>query len=119
MFRRSTNRYGDTPEPVTPYQRAAQLWDERLGSDRVQARNWRLMAVFCLALAVGFAAALIWQSAQSRITPSVVAVDELGAAQAVAHAVQPYEPTDAQITHPPARFVRPDRPPPTHPHSEP
>ncbi|ANK82060.1 MAG: conjugal transfer protein TrbF [Rhizobiales bacterium NRL2] len=106
MFRRATNRYGDTPEPVTPYQKAAQLWDERLGSARVQARNWRLMAFFCLTLATGFAGALIWQSAQSRITPYVVEVDALGAAQAVAPAIQPYEPTDAQIAHHLARFVR-------------
>src|SRR3546814_3308322 len=44
------SRYGQTPEPVTPYQKAAQLWDERIGSARVQARNWRLMAFGSLAL---------------------------------------------------------------------
>lgn len=106
MFRRSGNRYGETPEPVTPYQKAQQLWDERLGSARVQARNWRLMALFCLALATGLAAGLVWQSAQSRITPYVVEVDKLGGVQAVAPAVQPYEPTDAQIGHHLARFVQ-------------
>ena len=42
MFRRSTVRYGATPEPETPYQRAGQAWDDRIGSGRVQARNWRL-----------------------------------------------------------------------------
>lgn len=106
MFRRATNRYGDTPEPVTPYQKAQQLWDERLGSSRVQARNWRLMAFFCLVLATGLAAGLLWQSAQSRITPYVVEVDKLGGVQAVAPAVQPYEPTDAQIAYHLARFVQ-------------
>ncbi len=45
MFRRPSVRYGRTPEPETPYQRAAQAWDERIGSARVQARNWRLMAL--------------------------------------------------------------------------
>ena len=44
-FRRAVQRYGTTPEPVTPYQKAAQVWDERIGSARVQARNWRLMAL--------------------------------------------------------------------------
>ncbi len=44
IFRRSSVRYGRTPEPETPYQRAAQVWDERIGSARVQARNWRYMA---------------------------------------------------------------------------
>ena len=37
MFRRPTVRYGGTPEPETPYQRAGQAWDERIGSARVQA----------------------------------------------------------------------------------
>ena len=42
MFRRSSTRYGETPVAETPYQRAQQAWDERIGSARVQARNaWR------------------------------------------------------------------------------
>src|SRR3546814_7127043 len=64
------------------------------------------MAFFCLALATGLAAGLLWQSAQSRITPYVVEVDKLGGVQAVAPAVQTYEPTDAQIAHHLARFVQ-------------
>ena len=51
LFRRSVQRYGRTPEPETPYQRAGQLWDERIGAARVQARNWRLMAFGGLGLA--------------------------------------------------------------------
>ena len=39
VFRRSTIRYGRTPEPEPPYQRAGQVWDERIGSARVQAKN--------------------------------------------------------------------------------
>ena len=52
MFRRPSIRYGKTPEPETPYQRAAQVWDDRIGSARVQAKNWRLMAFGCLSLAL-------------------------------------------------------------------
>jgi len=44
MFKRPSVHYGRTPTPVTPYQRAGQAWDDRIGSARVQARNWRLMA---------------------------------------------------------------------------
>ena len=36
MFKRTVQRYGQTPEPVTPFQKAAQLWDERIGASRVQ-----------------------------------------------------------------------------------
>jgi len=34
-----------TPEPDTPYMRAGQVWDDRIGSARVQAKNWRLAAL--------------------------------------------------------------------------
>ena len=53
MFRRPTIRYGQTAEPVTPYQRAAQVWDDRIGSARVQAKNWRLAFFGALALSGG------------------------------------------------------------------
>ncbi|MGK9232198.1 conjugal transfer protein TrbF [Inquilinus limosus] len=105
LFRRSVQRYGRTPEPVTPYQKAAQLWDERLGSARVQARNWRLMAFGCLVLAAGLGAGVLWQSAQSRVTPYVVEVDRHGEVHAVAPAVATYQPTDAQIAWYLARFI--------------
>ena len=39
IFKRSIQRYGRTPEPETPYSRAGQMWDERIGSARVQARS--------------------------------------------------------------------------------
>ena len=83
MFKRPSVHYGRTPEPVTPYQKAAQIWDERIGSARVQARNWRLMAFGCLLLSGGLAASLVWQSTKGTITPWVVEVDHLGQAQAV------------------------------------
>jgi type IV secretion system protein VirB5 len=96
-FRRAVQRYGRTPEPVTPYQKAAQVWDERIGSARVQARNWRLMALGGLALSAALSGGLLWQSMQSRVVPYVVAVDRLGEAQAVAPADRDYQPTDPQI----------------------
>jgi type IV secretion system protein TrbF len=104
-FKRAVQRYGRTPEPETPYQRAGQLWDERIGSARVQARNWRLMAFGGLFLTTGLSAALIWQSMQSRVVPYVVAVDNLGQAQAVTPVAQDYRPTDPQIAWFLTRFV--------------
>ncbi len=81
MFKRPSVHYGRMPEPVTPYQKAAQVWDQRIGSARVQAKNWRLMAFGCLTLASGLAGGLVWQSSQGSITPWVVEVDRLGQAQ--------------------------------------
>lgn len=104
-FKRSVERYGHTPEPVTPYQRAAQVWDERIGSARVQARNWRIMALGGLLLSAGLAGGLVWQSVQSRVTPYVVEVDRLGEARSVAPAVEAYRPTDPQIAWHLGRFI--------------
>lgn len=105
IFRRAIQRYGKTPQPVTPYQKAAQIWDERIGSARVQARNWRLMALGSLTLAFGLAGGLLWQSVQSRVVPYVVEVDRLGQVRAVGPAIEPYQPTDAQIGYFLARFI--------------
>ncbi len=105
MFKRPSTHYGKMPEPVTPYQRAAQVWDDRIGSARVQARNWRLMAFASLVLAGGFATALIWQSLRGTVVPWVVQVDRLGQAQAVAPAVADFRPTDPQIAFHLARFI--------------
>lgn len=104
-FRRAVQRYGRTPDPETPYQRAGQLWDERIGSARVQARNWRLMAFGGLFLASGLSAALVWQSMQSRVVPYVVEVDRLGEARSVAPAATDYRPTDPQIAWHLGRFI--------------
>src|SRR5712672_437282 len=105
MFRRPAVRYGRTPQPITPYQKAAQVWDERIGSARVQAKNWRLMAFGSLMLSAGLAIGLVWQSARGSITPWVVEVDRLGQAQRVAPASTDYQPTDAQIAYHLARFI--------------
>ena len=104
-FRRAVQRYGRTPEPVTPYQRAGQVWDERIGSARVQARNWRLMAFGGLLLSTGLSGGLLWQSMQSRVVPYVVEVDRLGEASAVAPLKEGYQPTDPQIAWHLGRFI--------------
>lgn len=104
-FRRGSSRYSRTPEPETPYQRAGQLWDERIGSARVQARNWRLMAFGCLALALGSSAALAWQARRASITPWIVQVDRIGRLQAVGPAEAGYRPTDPEVAWQLARFI--------------
>ena len=104
-FRRPAAHYGKTPQPETPYQRAAQVWDERIGSARIQAKNWRYMAFGSLILSAGFAAALVWQSVRGTVVPWVVQIDNLGQAQTVAAATADYRPTDPQVAWHLARFV--------------
>ncbi len=105
MFKRPSAHYGKSPQPETPYQRAAQVWDDRIGSVRVQAKNWRLMAFGSLSLSAGLSGALFWQSLNGSIVPWVVQVDRLGQAQAIAPATADYQPSDPQIAFYLARFI--------------
>src|SRR3546814_14983644 len=104
-FKRTVQRYGQTPEPETPYQRAGQLWDERIGSARVQAKNWRLMAFGGLVLTIGLSSALVWQSMQSRVVPYVVAFDNLGQAQGVAPAAPDFRPPPPPLSWFSVKFI--------------
>jgi len=105
IFKRPAVHYGKTPEPETPYQKAGQVWDDRIGSARVQAKNWRYMAFGSLILSAGFAGALVIQSARGTVVPWVVQVDKLGQAQSIAPATADYRPTDPQIAWHLARFI--------------
>lgn len=105
IFKRATTAYGKTPHPETPYQKAAQVWDERIGSARVQAKNWRLMAFGCLILSCLLSAGVVWQAGRSQITPFVIEVDSLGDVRTVGPAIAAYEPSDAQIAYHLARFI--------------
>jgi type IV secretion system protein VirB5 len=104
-FKRASLRYGETPAPVTPYQKAAQVWDQRIGSSRVQAHNWRLMALGSLLLSLILAGLLLLIGRSGSATPYIVEVDPRGGARAVGPAQEIYTPSDAQIAYHLARFV--------------
>lgn len=104
-FRRPSSRFGREPTPETPYQRAGQAWDERIGSARVQARSWRLMAFAATALLSLSVLDNLRLRFGSHIVPYVVEVDRLGAARAVSPADADYRPTDPQIAWHLARFI--------------
>ncbi|MDP4540829.1 conjugal transfer protein TrbF [Qipengyuania sp. DY56-A-20] len=105
MFKRPSTRYGKTPQAETPYQRAAQVWDDRIGSARVQAKSWRYAFFGALGLSAALTGGLIWQNARGTIVPWVVEVDKLGEARSVAPADAAFRPTDPQIAFHIASFI--------------
>ncbi len=105
MFKRTSLRYGTTPPAVTPYQKAAQVWDERIGSSRVQAHNWRLMAFGCLGISIVLLGSLLWLLRSGSVVPYVVEIDRNGSARSVGPVEEQYKPNDAQIAFHLARFV--------------
>ena len=106
MWKRQQQSYGSTPVATTPYQKAAQVWDDRMGAARVQAANWRIIALLAMALSFAMAAAFVWRTSQSLITPYVVELESNGDVRAVRAAVANYDPTDAQIAHQLGAFIK-------------
>jgi type IV secretion system protein TrbF len=104
-FHRPSVRYGTTPQPVTPYQKAQQVWDDRMGSARVQASNWRLAALAATMLSTVLGLTLSALMGRSSVVPYIVEVDRLGEVRAVGPAFETYQPSDAQIAHFLARFI--------------
>ncbi|KRA66977.1 conjugal transfer protein TrbF [Caulobacter sp. Root656] len=102
---KGASRLGATPVPETPYQRAGQAWDERIGSARVQAANWRLIALGLLASNIVQSGGMIWQAARGSVTPWVVEVDRLGQTLAVGPAQRGYRPPDPVIAWTLSRFI--------------
>ena len=106
MFKRPRSKFGDTPIAETPYQKAAQVWDDRMGAAVVSAKNWRLGTFASLGLAALLGTGMIWQSAQAKITPYVVEVDETGGVKAVGPVQGHFQPSEAQIAHQLAGFIK-------------
>jgi len=104
-FKRTTLRYGETPEPVTPYQKAGQVWDERIGTARAQAHNWRLVAILCLGISLALAVGLVWLNRSGAAVPFVVEVERDGKVRTVGPVADTYKPSDAQIAYALARFI--------------
>jgi len=91
--------------PLTPYQKAGQVWDERMGLTLAHARNWRRAALANLALAALLGAGWWVQAERAVIKPYVVEISELGAPAKITALDGRYEPNEAQIGHALAGWV--------------
>jgi len=102
-----TPNYKPLEEPVTPYMKAKAEWDNRIGTARVQAFNWRLCALGSIFLSIILAFGLIYQSTKSMVVPYVVQVNSEGLAQAVGPARQAnYVPQEREIKYFLGQFVQ-------------
>jgi type IV secretion system protein TrbF len=98
--------YKPEAAPVTPYQRAADVWDQRIGDARTQAKNWRLAALLTIAYATIATAGLVFQSTKSSVIPYVVRVNGDGLIQAIGPARQTdYRPGRPEIQYFLEQFV--------------
>jgi len=86
--------------PVTPYQRAKEEWDNRIGNARVQAANWRLATLGIFGLCILLLFGLIYQSSKSVVVPYIVQVGSNGEVLSSARAIETnQDPQDNEIKY--------------------
>lgn len=90
----------------TPYQRAGQVWDERMGLSLAHARNWRRMAFANLAVAAFLGVGWWMQAQKAEVRPFVVEVSQWGQTQRITALGGRYQPTHAQVGHALAGWIR-------------
>jgi type IV secretory pathway TrbF-like protein len=97
-----------TPEGdiETPYTRAKKEWDDRIGSSRVQAYNWRLAfftsSILCLVLGGG----LVYMTTRQHVIPYIIKVNKIGKVQSAGPADKiNYTPGRPEITYFLSEFV--------------
>ena len=95
-FRRPQDRYGSSAPVESPYQLAAQEWDNRIGSAVAQAKNWRLAAFCSLGLAALSLGGFIYQASNTNIATFVVPIDKYGRPGRIEVAGQSYKPSTAE-----------------------
>ncbi len=94
------------PPADTPYRRAQQEWDARMGSAIAAARLWRGAAFAALGIIGFLCVALTLIALQQRTFVHVVEVSPEGQVMAVRAADARWTPSNAQIAHHLGRFVR-------------
>lgn len=92
--------------PATPYQRAQQEWDARMGSAVLSAGSWRTIAFGALALLGVSIVALVGVAMQQRTFVHVVEVSPEGQVLNVRAADGRWSPTESQTAYHLAQFVR-------------
>ncbi len=94
-FKREVSSY-KYDVPATPFQRAQQEWDLRMGDARVQAKNWRIAAISALVAVVVIAMILLVVILGKREHIYIAEVTKEGRVVNVAPLLVKYQPTDAQ-----------------------
>ena len=103
-LRRNSVRVRSSPEPITPYRRAAHAWADQLMSVHAQAANWRLAALGSTSICVLLGLACAISIGRASVTPYIVETARLE--PAAGPTTMTNVPSDAQIAFFLARFVK-------------
>jgi type IV secretory pathway TrbF-like protein len=92
--------------PENRYQNAKQEWDERIGSARVQAANWRIIAFLTMFVCIFLTLGIIYIGSQNKVRPYIVRVNADGSARTEGPISPNYRPQTAEIKYFLSQFVQ-------------
>jgi type IV secretory pathway TrbF-like protein len=105
-IKQSPQDYQSAQPIINRYHDSKRVWDERIGDARVQAANWRLVALGTIILGIVLAYGLIYQSSKSKIIPYMVRVNSDGSAQVNGPIPDHYQPQQTEIKYFLRQFVQ-------------
>lgn len=110
MNQASSKKWDQEPTlPETPYQRAEQVWNDRLGTAIMQAASWRIAAFGALFIALVSVCGMIYLGQLPKTEVELVQIDKLGNARYEGRAgvsMAAWKPTEKQIEFHVRRFIR-------------
>jgi type IV secretion system protein VirB5 len=98
-FKRTPRAFGASAPVETPYMRAQQVWDDRMGSARAQAANWRLAAFAAFGLSFVTLSGYIYERSNTHVATYVIPVDQAGRPGTIELAGRAYQPTKAETAY--------------------
>jgi len=90
---------------VTLYDKAIEVWEDRLRAAKTQIVSWRRAALGSMTVALLLGVTFVTKTTQSVVTPHVIAVEHLGMVHCAAYVNQSYRQSDALITYFIAQFL--------------
>jgi len=105
LFKKRNNVIFTGEPPLTPYQMAQKEWDDRIGSARAQARNWRLISLLSLTITLLLIVLLIMEITTKQERIFVAEVTKTGQVVNVVPLRFGYNPTIAQKEYFLTQFV--------------
>jgi len=96
----------------TPYRRARDEWDARMGSAVVAARNWRLATFSCVGTLLLATGGLIYLGGKPKAVPHIIQIDSIGAATyggPAGHTAESFTPSELTLKYHLRRFIEDTR----------
>ena len=109
MTKHARPTHRPTEAADTPFHRARQEWDRRMGASTIQAANWRRSTFGLIGLLFFACAAILYLGAQPKLVPQIIEVDKLGEPKylgpADRTALREWKPSTPSIQYHLRRFV--------------